>query len=194
MTKKSGTRLSRLNKHTTRRKRLLGKFRSLSERRVADSLKLKGIKYQYEVNRFEYFLRGRNKVICPNCGPISGLVRREYLPDFELSNGLFIEVKGRLTSKDRTKLAAVKQQHPGINLCILFDSNRYVEGSRKTGTDRKRYGDWANRVGIPWAVQDVPEEWLKYADTTDFSPTARTPKVIPVSSIDTPELNLTDKK
>lgn len=176
---KSGRPQSRLNKHTTRRKRLLGKFRSLSEKRVSDELKLKGVKYRYEDTRFEYFLRGRNKLICPNCGPVSGMVRRHYLPDFELSNGVFIEVKGRLTSKDRTKLAAVKQQHPSINLCLLFDANRFVEGQAKGHVSKIRYGDWANKVGIPWAVKDIPDEWLKYSEEP-FDTSIKYPRVIDV--------------
>ena len=177
---KSGRPQSRLNKRTSRRARILGKYRSLSERRVADELKLKGVKFKYENTKFEYFLRGRNQMLCPNCGPVSGMVRRQYLPDFELPNGVFIEVKGRLTSKDRTKLATVKQQHPGINLCLLFDANRFVEGQRAGKPNKVRYGDWANKTGIPWAVKDIPDEWLSYTQDLDFPKEVKYPRTIPV--------------
>ena len=157
---KSGNPPSRRNRHTRADKRGLGKFRSRSEKRVADHLRAQDIAYRYEKTRI-YYRQAKGSMYCPNCGEVPGFITKKYLPDFELSNGVFIEVKGRFTSIDRNKLKAVKKYHPELNICLLFDNDRVVEGSR----NRIRYGEWANANGFPWAVRDVPEEWLKYADS-----------------------------
>ena len=149
------------SKHTTARKRIMGKFRSMSEKRVASLLRLKGIKFRYEKTHVNYSLKVKTKFRCLTCGGTSGRVERIYIPDFELSNGVYIEVKGRLLNEDKRKLEAVKEQHPDLNLVLLFDSNNLLGGKNKK---KMRYGDWADKVGIPWAVKNIPDSWLKYAD------------------------------
>ena len=151
-----------LNRNTTEARRELGKFRSRSEKRAADQLRALNIKYRFERTRVEY-VKPKGTVICPNCGPVSGQLKKYYLPDFELSNGVFIEVKGRFTSADRIKLKTVKKQHPNMVLCLLFDSDRLLE-SRRPGVQRPRYGEWANANGIPWAVKIIPDAWLRGAE------------------------------
>ena len=138
-----------------------GRFRSKFELSIARKFNDKGIRWKYELYKYAYYVKSRNPIFCPNCGEVGGLIRREYLPDFFLSNGVVIEAKGRLTSTDRTKLSAVRKYHPELDLRILFMSNRILSKARGT-----RYVDWAESEGIPWAVADVPEEWLLHADQT----------------------------
>ena len=154
---------ARINKHTRRGKRDIGRFRSMSEKYCANQLTAVGIKYRYERTKFEYYIKHSTEFRCGRCGTISkGEAKRWYLPDFELPNGLFIEVKGRLTPRDKRKMEAVKRCHPSIPLVILFDNDRLLEGKN---TSKLRYGDWANKTGIPWAVKTIPEEWLDGINT-----------------------------
>lgn len=151
----------RRSKHTSERKRIMGRFRSMSEKRVSSILRLRGIPYKYERTKIEYLLASSSKIICSACGNVGGYVKRHYIPDFELSNGVYIEVKGRLTAADRRKLSTVHKQHPDVQVCILFDADRLLDGSNRRNL---RYGEWATKVGIPWAVKDIPESWLKHAE------------------------------
>jgi len=133
-----------------------GRFRSLYERRIAAYLSSKGIKYGFETRQFKYFTPSRNNVICPNCGVVRGLVERTYTPDFVLANGVFIEAKGRLLAKDRSKLRAVVKQHPTLDLRLLFQKDGVITESR----DKIRYTEWAKSFGIPSAIgPEVPSDW-----------------------------------
>jgi len=65
-------------------------YRSGLEGKVADLLSSLKVSYEYESRKLAYVLE---------CN---------YIPDFLLPNGIFLEVKGRLTSEDRRKMKAVK--------------------------------------------------------------------------------------
>ncbi len=68
----------------------------------------------------------------------------------------FIEVKGYLRPKDRTKLKTVKQQHPEIDLRIVFAKDNKLNAKSKT-----RYSTWAKKLGIPYSVGKIPQGWLE---------------------------------
>jgi predicted nuclease of restriction endonuclease-like RecB superfamily len=75
-----------------------------------------------------------------------------YIPDFilETKNGkVYIECKGRFRETDKRKLAAVKKQHPELDLRIVF----YREN--------KQYIKWADKYKIPWCIKIIPKEWLR---------------------------------
>jgi hypothetical protein len=73
-----------------------------------------------------------------------------------LPNGVFVELKGFLDYEDRRKLESVLRSNPSIKLRILFYRNNRLRKNSKT-----LYSDWAERVGIPWAVgNSIPEDWL----------------------------------
>jgi hypothetical protein len=129
-------------------------LRSGLERDVRQQLEDAGIKFEYEPEKLEYrkqVIRG----IC-KCGNERVYQRRWYIPDFVLENGIRLECKGRLTSQDRSKLVAVKQQHPEIDLRLLFGANNKINKNKQ-----KRYMQWAAENGIKAAVKEVPESWLK---------------------------------
>jgi Phage endonuclease I len=158
-----------------------GRFRSLFEKHVADWMYDRKIIYGYETIRLPYFLRERNKVVCPNCGPVFGHSCHIYKPDFDIpKSGAVIECKGKLTSVDRTKLLAIRKEYPELNLYLLFQRNNPV---KKGGT--KRYLDWAMEAGIPAAVfkgsnddDSIPSEWYNYAKReTGISKDGEVPKV-----------------
>ena len=86
---------------------------------------------------------------------------RNYCPDFKLlSNGIYIEAKGKFAYEDMDKMLWVKEQHPDKQFYLLFMNarNKIRKGSQTT------YGDWATKHGFIWAdwkSQGVPDEWLK---------------------------------
>ena len=82
---------------------------------------------------------------------------RKYLPDFRLNgSGVIVECKGRLTAADRKKLKLVKTQYPKKDIRLLFMYNNKLNPRSKT-----RYSDWADKHGFPWALKDIPEDWIK---------------------------------
>ena len=75
-----------------------------------------------------------------------------YIPDFEivLPNGvLLLECKGYFRQEDKAKLAAVKRQHPELDLRIVF----YAKNEKNL--------KWCEKHGIKCAIGKIPREWLK---------------------------------
>ena len=85
------------------------------------------------------------------------LMYRTYTPDFILSNGLIIEVKGRFTSDDRRKHLAIKKQHPNLDIRFVFESSKrkLSKGAKST------YASWCERHKFMYADRVIPEDWLK---------------------------------
>lgn len=89
-----------------------------------------------------------------------------YLPDFKIETRkgkyIFIETKGNGRAFDqsvRVKMIAVKEQHPDIDLRILFYSDGKIGPKRKDGSFLKQ-SDWAKKHNFTFAIRDIPEEWL----------------------------------
>lgn len=129
-------------------------LRSGLEREIHDQLEEAGVGFEYEPEKLEYrkrVVRG----IC-KCGSEYVYQRRYYIPDFVLANGIRIEVKGRLTSADRSKLLAVQAQHPNLDLRMVFGANNKIHKEKQ-----KRYSDWASENKIKFCIKQIPESWLK---------------------------------
>jgi hypothetical protein len=88
-----------------------------------------------------------------------------YTVDWSLPNGILVESKGRWTAADRKKHLLVKQQHPELDLRIVFQSskNKISKGSKTT------YADFCDKHGIVWAEKTIPESW--YTETPKTQPT-----------------------
>jgi len=113
-------------------------MRSGFERTVAAWLKRKKVKFEYETMKIPY------------------TINHTYNPDFILSNGVIIEVKGRFMPGDIPKMRAVKAQHPELDIRFVFmDAHKRISGQKQT------HAQWAERHGFPWADKEIPEEWLK---------------------------------
>ena len=70
---------------------------------------------------------------------------------------IFVETKGRLTTADRKKMKLIKEQHPNLDIRILFQRDNFLYKGSKT-----KYSQWAESVGYIWAVgKEVPKAWLK---------------------------------
>ena len=79
-------------------------FRSGLEGKVADLMVSLDVKYEYESTKIPY------------------QIQYNYTPDFLLPNGIYLECKGYWEAEDRRKIKAVKQQHPEIDLRMVFQS------------------------------------------------------------------------
>jgi hypothetical protein len=128
-------------------------FRSKFEVTIAKQLKKAGIEYDYEKESYEYFTKVTNG-ICNDCLGTHVVQRRWYTPDFFLPNGVVIEAKGHLTASNRTILKAVREDHPTLDLKLMFQSDNRISRSSET-----RYTEWASKQNIDWAIREVPEKW-----------------------------------
>ncbi len=123
------------------RRRATSSYRSGLEEKVAKNLTLRGVGFLFESEKVKY---------------TPPLKEHTYTPDFKLDNGVLIEVKGYLTSEDRKKMRCVKEQHPELDIRMLFGraQNRINKGSPTT------YAMWAEKYGFKWAELMVPQEWI----------------------------------
>lgn len=118
-------------------------LRSGFEVKGAKFLDSKKVKYGYETEVIAYVV------------PES---THKYTPDFNLSNGITLEYKGRFTPQDRKKMALVIEQNPDRDIRMVFMVNNTLTKKGKT-----TYGDWCDKKGIKWHVArdgSLPPEWL----------------------------------
>lgn len=69
---------------------------------------------------------------------------------------LIIETKGLFTAANRTTMKLVAEYHPDLDIRMVFMRDNKIH--KKSDM---RYSDWCKRHGIPYAIGDIPEEWLK---------------------------------
>ena len=115
-------------------------FRSGLEEKVADLMIDLGVKYEYESCKIPY------------------VIHHKYCPDFILPNGIYLECKGLWEPEDRRKILAVIQQHPEIDLRMVFQSP-YNKISKRSKTT---YAKFCDKHSIPWChYASIPAEWFK---------------------------------
>ena len=56
-------------------------------------------------------------------------------------------------------MLAVKNQWPDLDIRFLFYSDGEFGTRRKDGS-RQRQSEWATKNGFPFAIREVPDEWL----------------------------------
>ena len=116
-------------------------YRSGFEHKVADQLTEAKVKYEYEKTVIDY---------------IKPQTNHTYTIDFTLPNGILVETKGRWVLEDRKKHMLIKQQHPDLDIRMVFqNSNGKIRKGSKT-----TYADFCDKNGILWADKDIPLEWL----------------------------------
>jgi len=118
-------------------------LRSGLEKRLATFLDSKGQEYTYEEDKLTYIVPEK---------------KHTYLPDFKLSNGIYIEAKGKWDSASRTKMALVIEQNPDKDIRMLFQRDNTISKTSKT-----RYSDWCEKRGIKYHVSsdgELPDDWL----------------------------------
>ena len=119
--------------------------RSKFEQRVCEDLMDRGVEFHYEPKpALEYTLS------------------HKYTPDLLLQGPdgkrIYIELKGYFQAVDRVKLRAVRQEHEGIDLRIIFQ-----RGDRRLSAQSKTtYVAWAKKHGFKYAEgHRVPDAWIK---------------------------------
>ena len=132
-----------MRKKRKKRSSPTSKYRSGFEQTLANQLKRSGVAFEYETVKLEY-----RKVAT-------------YTPDFILPNGIIIEAKGVWTVEDRTKHLLVREQHPHLDIRLVFmnASNKIRKGSDTT------YARWCEKKNILYANKQIPKSWLSHKHT-----------------------------
>lgn len=119
-------------------------LRSGFEKRVAEFLDSRKVKYEYEQHKLKYE---------------EPATKRSYTPDFRLPNGILVECKGRFTPADRRKMALVIEQNPELDIRLVFMRDNTLSKNSKT-----TYSAWCASRDITCHVSpdgSIPKEWLK---------------------------------
>lgn len=109
------------------------KLRNKFETKIYKQLKKSKVIFTYETEKIPYVLSGH------------------YIPDFIIQTPLgvvYVETKGYFRPEHKRKLAAVRRQHPNLDIRLLF----YARS--------KTNARWAERHGIKYAFETIPKEWL----------------------------------
>lgn len=114
-------------------------MRSKFESNVSKILKRNKISYVYEPCKLPF------------------IIETNYIPDFEIREGVFIECKGVLDPVERKKLLSIKKCHPDITLYLWFQRDNYLTKAKKA-----KYSDWATKHGFESHVGlTFPDHWFK---------------------------------
>lgn len=121
-------------------------FRSGFELQVAILLKHYKIPYEFEAETIPWVSEPRP---------------HKYTPDFKIKTRtgktLYIETKGRMEKEDREKHIAVRNQHPELDIRLVFSNPNAWD--RKAMT--RSYGKWATANGFIWCAKSQLERKLK---------------------------------
>lgn len=128
-------------KSAAARARALG-YRSGLEVRNAKRLDDLGAEYEYEPFKLPYVKPAKAST---------------YTPDYVLPNGIIIDTKGRWETADRQKFGMLKDQHPALDIRMVF-SNPLMKIGKKSPTT---YAMVAQKIGLPWAKEFIPQSWLE---------------------------------
>ena len=74
-----------------------------------------------------------------------------YTPDFKIftpSGIIYLETKGYFRPEHKRVMAAAKRTNPALDIRIIFYAKKLKDIK------------WAEKYGFPWAVDEVPKEWL----------------------------------
>lgn len=119
------------------------KYKSGFEVKIAKSLADQGVEVKYEQAKIKFTVPSK---------------ARNYIPDFQLPNGIFVEGKGKLDRGTREKMALVIEQNPDKDIRLLFMRDNKISKVSKT-----KYSDWCEQRSIEYAVSEqgiVPESWI----------------------------------
>jgi hypothetical protein len=123
------------------RKHNANRYRSGLEKVVAEFLKQNKKNFRYEDLKIEW----------------KDLRYRTYTPDFILDNGIIVETKGIFDNEDRRKHLAVREQHPELDIRLVFSNAnaKLYKGSKTT------YAMWCDKNEFLYSHRVIPPDWLK---------------------------------
>ena len=104
------------------------------------------------------YLKDRQKIVAYEKLKIEweDLKYRTYTPDFELDNGIIIEMKGLFSVADRRKHIEIQRQHPKLDIRFVFTSSK----NKLSKKSKTTYADWCDKNGFKYADKVIPEEWF----------------------------------
>ncbi|MGH7240284.1 MAG: hypothetical protein ACREHG_09530 [Candidatus Saccharimonadales bacterium] len=115
-------------------KKLRRRLRNNFEKRIERVLKRKKVSFKYESEKIPYVIAGH------------------YIPDFIVETNLgkiYLETKGHFRPEAKRKMAAVKRQHPEMDIRILFYSHKIKDIK------------WCEKNHIKYAIDKIPDDWLE---------------------------------
>ena len=125
---------------------IAAKYRNRLEASVGEQLRAADVPFDYEREWVPYAVPAR---------------KAKYLPDFwPRGTQIIIETKGwfgRSGAKERQKLVLLKEQHPELDIRIVFsDANKRIYKTSPT-----TYAQWADDHGFKWSTKGVvPRAWI----------------------------------
>lgn len=123
------------------RRHLRAAYRSGLEKVIAASIAAAGLPVEFETLKVPFKQPAKE---------------RNYTPDFVLPNGIIIETKGLFSSDDRQKHLWVKEQHPQLDIRLVF-SNANAKLYKGASTT---YAGWCEKHGIKYANKAIPPAWF----------------------------------
>lgn len=122
------------------------RYRSGLERDVARQINRAGREFEFETVKINYLQPAKSA---------------KYTPDFKImkrdGTPMFIESKGRFLTKDRQKHLLIREQHPELDIRLVFQraNEKIGKGSNTT------YAKWATDKGFKWSDKGIiPKEWF----------------------------------
>lgn len=109
------------------------KTRNSFEKLLESQIKRSKIKFTYETEKIPYVISGN------------------YIPDFiiETTYGkVYVEAKGYFRREAKSKMVAVKRQHPNLDIRFVF--YKYSKANER----------WAIKYNFPYAFEKIPKSWL----------------------------------
>ena len=124
--------------------------------RFGERVTVEGITYR---SKLEAQVASRLPPGCQyECRKVFYITEHAYTPDFELPNGVFLEVKGFWAPEDRSKIKAVLKHNPDMDIRMVFQRPQ----CRINRKSRTTYADWCDKHGIPWCSADaIPDPWFE---------------------------------
>ena len=121
-------------------------YRSGLEEDVADSLRARDVSFTFEEMKLTWH---------------KPATKHTYTPDFVITTAsgkqIIIETKGRWLAPDRQKMKHVVEQHPDLDIRMVFTN----PNARLSKVSKTTYAIWCQtKLAIPWAGKDIPNEWI----------------------------------
>lgn len=142
-------------------------MRSKFEEKIAKQMDDAGVNYEYEQSTYTYNKKVRSAE-CGDCRSKDVYQLHRYTVDFDVyvghaaTFGFHIETKGIFSPSDRAKMLLMKEQHPKVEIRLVFqrDNKIPVRGKQPRKKKPTSYTEWAKFHGFKYAVGEVPKEWL----------------------------------
>lgn len=132
-------------KYEVREKAIKSGYRSAFEQSIHGNMLSRNINPEYETHKLKWV----------------DTTQHTYTPDFILKKRdgslMFVEAKGYLDSKTRSKMLCVQRCNPELDIRFLF---QYPKAKLKKGS-KTSYADWAERHGFKWCGPVFSEAWAE---------------------------------